>query len=117
MLYHLLYSLHDYYSFFNVFRYITLRTVYAVITALVLCLMIGPYMIELLKKYQIGQSVRSDGPSSHFTKAGTPTMGGVLILTIVALATVAWADLPNIYVWLDLAALVGFGVFGFFESL
>ncbi|HEY4619784.1 MAG TPA: phospho-N-acetylmuramoyl-pentapeptide-transferase [Nitrospirota bacterium] len=116
MLYQLLYSLHDYYSFFNVFRYITLRTVYAVITALVLCLMIGPYMIELLKKYQIGQSVRSDGPSSHFTKAGTPTMGGVLILTIVVLATIAWADLSNIYVWLVLAVLVGFGLIGFIDD-
>ena len=116
MLYQLLYSLHDYYSFFNVFRYITLRTVYSVITALVLCLMIGPYMIELLKKYQIGQSVRSDGPSSHFTKAGTPTMGGVLILTIVVLATIAWADLSNIYVWLVLAVLVGFGLIGFIDD-
>ena len=116
MLYQLLYSLHDYYSFFNVFRYITLRTVYAVITALILCLMIGPYMIELLKKYQIGQSVRSDGPSSHFTKAGTPTMGGVLILTIVVLATIAWADLSNIYVWLVLAVLVGFGLIGFTDD-
>ncbi len=116
MLYQLLYSLHDYYSFFNVFRYITLRTVYAVITALILCLMIGPYMIELLKKYQIGQSVRSDGPSSHFTKAGTPTMGGVLILTIVVLATIAWADLSNIYVWLVLAVLVGFGFIGFIDD-
>jgi len=116
MLYQLLYSLHDYYSFFNVFRYITLRTVYAVITALILCLMIGPYMIELLKKYQIGQSVRSDGPSSHFTKAGTPTMGGVLILTIVVLATIAWADLSNIYVWLVLAVLVGFGLIGFIDD-
>lgn len=116
MLYQLLYSLHDYYSFFNVFRYITLRTVYAVITALVLCLMIGPYMIELLKKYQIGQSIRSDGPSSHFTKAGTPTMGGVLILTIVVLATIAWADLSNVYVWLGLAVLVGFGLIGFTDD-
>lgn len=116
MLYHLLYSLHDYYSFFNVFRYITFRTVYAVITALVLCLMIGPYMIELLKKYQIGQSVRSDGPSSHLTKSGTPTMGGVLILTIVILATIAWADLSNIYVWLVLAVLIGFGLIGFTDD-
>ncbi len=116
MLYQLLYSLHDYYSFFNVFRYITLRTVYAVITALILCLMIGPYMIELLKKYQIGQSVRSDGPSSHFTKAGTPTMGGVLILTIVVLTTIAWADLSNIYVWLVLAVLAGFGLIGFIDD-
>ncbi|MCC7202700.1 MAG: phospho-N-acetylmuramoyl-pentapeptide-transferase [Nitrospirae bacterium] len=116
MIYHLLYSLHDYYSFFNVFRYITLRTVYAVITALVLCLMIGPYMIELLKKYQIGQFVRNDGPSRHLNKAGTPTMGGVLILIIVVLATLSWADLSNVYVWLVLAVLAGFGLIGFADD-
>ena len=116
MIYHLLYSLHDYYSFLNVFRYITLRTVYSVITALILCLVIGPYMIELLKKLQIGQFVRNDGPSSHLAKAGTPTMGGVLILIIVVLATLSWADLSNIYVWLVLAALVGFGLIGFIDD-
>jgi len=116
MIYHLLYSLHDYYSFLNVFRYITLRTVYSVITALVLCLMIGPYMIELLKKLQIGQFVRNDGPSSHLIKSGTPTMGGVLILIIVFFATLAWADLSNIYVWLVLAVLVGFGLIGFIDD-
>ncbi len=116
MVYHLLYSLHDYYSFFNVFRYITLRTVYAVITAMVLCLLIGPYMIELLKKYQIGQFVRNDGPSSHLIKTGTPTMGGVLIIIIVVLATLSWADLSNIYVWLVLAVLIGFGLIGFTDD-
>ncbi|MEK6560702.1 MAG: phospho-N-acetylmuramoyl-pentapeptide-transferase, partial [Nitrospirota bacterium] len=116
MIYHLLYSLHDYYSFFNVFRYITLRTVYAVITAMVLCLLIGPYMIELLKKYQIGQFVRNDGPASHLTKTGTPTMGGVLIIIIVVLATLSWADLSNIYVWLVLAVLIGFGLIGFTDD-
>ncbi len=116
MIYHLLFSLHDYFSFFNVFRYITLRTVYAVITALVLCLMIGPYTIELLKKYQIGQFIREDGPSRHLTKAGTPTMGGVLILIIVVLATLSWADLSNIYVWLVLAVLAGFGLIGFTDD-
>lgn len=116
MIYHLLYSLHDYYSFFNVFRYITLRTVYAVITAMALCLLIGPYMIELLRKYQIGQFVRNDGPASHLTKTGTPTMGGVLIIIIVVLATLSWADLSNIYVWLVLAVLIGFGLIGFTDD-
>ena len=116
MIYHLFYSLHDQYSFLNVFRYITLRTVYSVITALILCLVIGPYMIELLKKLQIGQFVRNDGPSSHLTKSGTPTMGGVLILIIVVLATLSWADLSNIYVWLVLAVLVGFGLIGFADD-
>src|SRR4030065_578325 len=116
MIYHLFYSLHDQYSFLNVFRYITLRTVYSVITALILCLVIGPYMIELLKKLQIGQFVRNDGPASHLTKSGTPTRGGVLILIIVVLATLSWADLSNIYVWLVLAALVGFGLIGFIDD-
>ena len=116
MIYYILYSLHDYYSFFNVFRYITLRTVYAVMTALILCLIIGPYMIELLKKYQIGQYVRNDGPSHHLSKTGTPTMGGVLIIIVVVLATLSWSDLSNIYVWLMLSVLIGFGLIGFMDD-
>lgn len=116
MIYYILYSLHEYYSFFNVFRYITLRTVYAVMTALILCLIIGPYMIELLKKYQIGQYVRNDGPSHHLSKTGTPTMGGVLIIIAVVLATLSWSDLSNIYVWLMLSVLIGFGLIGFMDD-
>lgn len=116
MIYYLLYSLHEYHSFFNVFRYITLRTVYAVLTALILCLIIGPYMIESLKRYQIGQYVRDDGPKHHLSKAGTPTMGGLLIIMVVLIATLSWIDLSNVYAWLVLFALVGFGIIGFIDD-
>lgn len=116
MLYYILYSLHDYHSFFNVFRYITLRTVYAVLTALILSLLIGPYVIEFLKKYQIGQYVRDNGPKSHLSKSGTPTMGGLLILMAVLFATLSWIDLANIYGWLVLFALFGFGLIGFIDD-
>ncbi|OGW56666.1 MAG: phospho-N-acetylmuramoyl-pentapeptide-transferase [Nitrospirae bacterium RIFCSPLOW2_12_42_9] len=116
MIYYLLYSLHEYHSFFNVFRYITLRTVYAVLTALILCLIIGPYMIESLKRYQIGQYVRNDGPKHHLSKAGTPTMGGLLIIMVVLIATLSWIDLSNVYAWLVLLALVGFGAIGFIDD-
>lgn len=116
MLYYILYSLHDYHSFFNVFRYITLRTVYAVLTALILSLLIGPYVIDFLKKYQIGQYVRDDGPKSHLSKSGTPTMGGLLILMVVLFATLSWIDLTNIYGWLVLFVLIGFGLIGFIDD-
>ncbi|OGW15546.1 MAG: phospho-N-acetylmuramoyl-pentapeptide-transferase [Nitrospirae bacterium GWA2_42_11] len=116
MIYYLLYSLHEYHSFFNVFRYITLRTVYAVLTALILCLITGPYMIESLKRYQIGQYVRNDGPKHHLSKAGTPTMGGLLIIMVVLIATLSWIDLSNVYAWLVLLALVGFGAIGFIDD-
>lgn len=116
MIYYILYSLHEYHSFFNVFRYITLRTIYAILTALILCLIIGPYMIEFLKKYQIGQYVRDDGPKHHLSKSGTPTMGGLLIIMVVLFATLSWIDLTNIYVWLVLFALVGFGLIGFIDD-
>lgn len=116
MLYYILYSLHDYHSFFNVFRYITLRTIYAILTALILSLVIGPYMIEFLKRYQIGQVVRQNGPSSHLSKSGTPTMGGLLIIMVVLFATLSWMDLSNLYVWLVLFALIGFGLIGFTDD-
>ncbi len=110
MLYYILYSLHDYHSFFNVFRYITLRTIYAILTALILSLVIGPYVIEFLKRYQIGQVVRDNGPRSHLSKSGTPTMGGLLIIMVILFATLSWMDLSNLYVWLVLFALIGFGL-------
>lgn len=116
MFYHILYSLQGYHTFFNVFRYITLRTVYAILTALILSLIIGPYLIEFLKKYQIGQYVRNDGPKHHISKTGTPTMGGLLIIMAVLFATLSWMDLANIYVWLVLFALVGFGLIGFIDD-
>src|SRR4030065_770669 len=116
MLYYILYSLHEYHSFFNVFRYITLRTIYAILTALILSLVIGPYMIEFLKRYQIGQVVRDNGPRSHLSQSGTPTMGGLLIIMVILFATLSWMDLSNLYIWLVLLALIGFGLIGFTDD-
>jgi phospho-N-acetylmuramoyl-pentapeptide-transferase len=116
MLYHLLFSLHTQISFFNVFRYITLRTIYATLTALVITFLLGPYVIRLLSKYQIGQYIREDGPKSHFSKEGTPTMGGILILFAVLTATLSWADLTNQYIWLVVLVMVGFGGIGFLDD-
>ena len=101
---------------FNVFSYITLRTVLASMTALVISFVIGPWMIRKLTAMKIGQSVRSDGPQSHLVKAGTPTMGGALILTAVAVTTVLWADLSNRYVWACLVTTVGFGAIGWIDD-
>jgi len=101
---------------FNVFGYITLRTVLAAMTALVISFVIGPWMIRRLTDMKIGQSVRSDGPQSHLVKAGTPTMGGALILTAVAVTTLLWADLSNRYVWACLATTVGFGAIGWIDD-
>ena len=87
---------------FNVFNYLTLRAMLAVITALIISFIIGPQMIRKLTAYKIGQSVRDDGPQTHLIKAGTPTMGGALILTAIALTTLLWADLTNRYIWVVL---------------
>ena len=85
---------------FAVFQYLTLRTMVSVVTALLMSLLIGPVMIARLTQAQIGQTIRDDGPSSHFSKAGTPTMGGALILVILVITTLLWGDLSNRYVWL-----------------
>src|SRR5574337_2052038 len=90
MLYHLLFPLHQTYSIFNVFRYVTFRTAGAILTALLISLLLGPALIRRLQKLQIGQSIRDDGPSGHLQKAGTPTMGGLLILASVSIATLLW---------------------------
>jgi len=116
MLYHLLYALHDQISFFNVFRYITLRTIYSTLTALLITFLLGPYVIRLLTKHQIGQYIREEGPASHYSKKGTPTMGGVLILFAVFAATLSWADLTNAYVWLVLLVTLCFGGIGFLDD-
>ena len=92
--------LSEYVSGFGVFQYLTLRTMVSVVTALVVSLLIGPRMISWLTQSQIGQQVRDDGPASHFSKAGTPTMGGALILIIISVTTLLWGDLTNRYVWL-----------------
>jgi len=101
---------------FNVFNYLTLRAVLATITAVFICLMVGPAMIRKLTLYKIGQSVRDDGPKSHLAKNGTPTMGGALILVSVTITTLLWADLSNEYVWVALLTLVGFGLIGWVDD-
>jgi phospho-N-acetylmuramoyl-pentapeptide-transferase len=101
---------------FNVFNYLTLRAVMAMLTALTISFIVGPAVIRRLTALKIGQSVRNDGPQTHLVKAGTPTMGGVLILVSVALTTLLWADLSNDYVWVALATLVSFGVIGWIDD-
>ncbi|WP_297325794.1 phospho-N-acetylmuramoyl-pentapeptide-transferase [Nitrosomonas sp.] len=101
---------------FNVFSYITLRAMLAVLTALVISFVIGPMMIRKLTAYKIGQSVRDDGPQTHLVKAGTPTMGGALILMSMVLTTVLWADLSNRYIWVVLLTTLGFGVIGWIDD-
>jgi len=101
---------------FNVFNYITLRAVLATLTALLISFIVGPVMIRKLMVYKIGQSVRDDGPKSHLTKAGTPTMGGALILISIAITTLLWADLRNRYVWVVLVVTLGFGIIGWIDD-
>ncbi|NCF43582.1 MAG: phospho-N-acetylmuramoyl-pentapeptide-transferase [Proteobacteria bacterium] len=101
---------------FAVFQYLTLRTMVSVVTALGVSLLIGPRMIAWLSRSQIGQQVRDDGPASHFSKAGTPTMGGALILVIITVTTLLWGDLSNHYVWLILAVTLAFGLIGWTDD-
>ncbi len=104
------------YSGFNVFSYLTLRTILGVLTALFISFIVGPIMIRRLSFYQIGQFVRSDGPQSHLSKAGTPTMGGTLILVAIVVATLLWADLRNRYVWVTLLVTLAFGLIGWVDD-
>src|SRR5690349_6090007 len=101
---------------FNVFGYITLRAVLSCLTALLMTFMVGPMMIRRLTSYKIGQAVRDDGPQTHLPKAGTPTMGGALILVSVVITTLLWADLENRFVWVVLAVTIGFGVIGWVDD-
>jgi len=117
MLYYLLYHvLQKYFSPLNVFRYITVRTVYASLTAMFLALVFGPWLISKLRELQIGQYIREEGPQAHKKKAGTPTMGGVLIVLSTAVPTLLWADLQNPFVLLALFALIAFAVIGFVDD-
>ena len=104
------------YRVFNVFNYITLRAVLACMTALIISFIIGPAMIRKLTAYKIGQSVRDDGPQTHLVKAGTPTMGGALVLVAVTVTTLLWADLQNRFVWVVLLVTLGFGVVGWVDD-
>ena len=118
MLYNLLVPLSDQFVAFNLFRYLTFRTGGALITALILAFFFGPALINWLRKKQrYGQPIRSDGPEGHLlTKQGTPTMGGVLILFALAVSTLLWADLGNLYVWIVLFVTIGFGAIGFYDD-
>ena len=113
MLYHLLYPLHTSLKAFNVFRYITFRAAMATLTALCVSLILGPWLIRRLQHFQIGQEIREDGPASHHAKKGTPTMGGLLILTAVVPTTLMWTDLRNSFVWIAVVAMCAFGAIGF----
>lgn len=104
--------LQHYYRAFGVFQYVTLRVVLASLTALMIALWMGPCVIQWLTQYKVGQFVRDDGPKSHMSKSGTPTMGGLLILIAISLSTLLWADLSNPYIWIVLGVMIGFGAIG-----
>lgn len=116
MLYWLSSYLQEYYHAFGVFHYITLRAVLAALTALMISVFFGPLIIRRLAKAQIGQVVRDDGPKSHYSKSGTPTMGGVLILLSITVTTILWSNLANTYVWIVLAVMLSFGAIGWVDD-
>ncbi len=105
-----------YYSGFNVFQYITMRGILGALTSLFIALLVGPALIRSLNKYQIGQTVRDDGPESHLSKAGTPTMGGLLILISVIVSTLCWADLSNRFIWVAMLVTLAFGGIGWMDD-
>jgi phospho-N-acetylmuramoyl-pentapeptide-transferase len=105
-----------YFHFFHVFQYLTLRAILGTLTALVMSLVLGPSIIRQLSSHRVGQVIRNDGPQSHFSKAGTPTMGGTLVLIAVLLSTLLWSDLSNRYVWLVLVITFGFGAIGYWDD-
>jgi len=116
MLLYLAEYLSQFNSGFSVFQYLTLRSIFGVLTALVISLVVGPIMIRRLTHHQIGQTVREDGPETHLSKAGTPTMGGALLLVAVSVSTLLWADLGNRYVWIVVIVTLLFGVIGFYDD-
>lgn len=116
MLYHLLYPLHKTFSVFNVFRYITFRTIYASLTAFLICFILGPWVIRKLSYLQIGQYIQKDGPQTHHKKAGTPTMGGILIIFSIIVSTLLWTNLTNYYIWIVLLVTLGYGAIGFIDD-
>ena len=117
MLYWLLYQkLFPYFRPFRIFRYLTFRTAFATLTALMIALFVGPYVIEKLREFQIGQYIREEGPKEHQKKAGTPTMGGVLICIAILLPTLLWSDLSNPFVWIVMGSTLAFGAIGFADD-
>ena len=116
MLFHLLYPFHTQFSALNVTRYITFRTAAASLSALAISLLLGPWLIRKLREFQVGQVIRHEGPTSHRAKAGTPTMGGLLILVAAIVPTLLWADLRNVYVWIAVLTTASFGAVGFVDD-
>ena len=116
MLFELADYLSQHFSGFNVFQYLTMRAILGALTALLISLFLGPLMIRKLSHHQVGQFVRDDGPESHLSKAGTPTMGGALILAAIVLSTLLWADLSNRFIWIVLGVTVAFGAIGWVDD-
>jgi phospho-N-acetylmuramoyl-pentapeptide-transferase len=116
MFHFLLFPLRDSFGVFNVFRYITFRAAMATLTALLVALVLGPWLIRRLRAFQIGQSIREEGPSSHQVKSGTPTMGGLLVITAAVLPTLLWVDLTNGFTWIVIAVTLAFGAIGFADD-
>ena len=116
MFYYLYLKFHAQFHLFNLFRYVTFRTAYASLTALFLSMFLGPYVIRKLKQFEVGQYIREDGPKAHQAKAGTPTMGGVLINLCIIIPTLLWADLSNPFIWLALGVTAAFAGIGFWDD-
>jgi len=116
MLFKLIYLFHSDFSWLNVFRYITFRTILATLTSLFLCFLLGQWVIGRLRHMQVGEHIREDGPPNHKEKAGTPTMGGCLILPVIIVSAILWGEWKNIYVWLMLFIILGFGMIGFLDD-
>ena len=116
MLYYFLYPLHTHFTLFNVFKYITFRTFGCLVTALVIYLIFGKLFIRFMKKWQVVQSIRNDGPQSHLKKVGTPTMGGLLILISIIISTLLWMNVTNLQTWLCVALLFLYGLIGFYDD-
>jgi phospho-N-acetylmuramoyl-pentapeptide-transferase len=116
MLYHLLFPLHGELIILNVFRYITFRSIGATVTALLIVVLLGPWFIATMKRLQVGQVVRDDGPATHLAKQGVPTMGGMLIIAAMTIATLLWARLDNLWVWLGLFITLFYGAIGFIDD-
>ncbi len=116
MFYLWLYPLHTEISFFNVFRYLSFRIIYAAVTAFIIAFVLAPPMIRKLQSLGLGQRIREEGPSGHMGKKGTPTMGGILVIFAVLMSTFLWSDISNLYVWLVMLSIVGFGLVGFVDD-
>lgn len=116
MLYHILYPLYTYSTVFNVFKYITFRSIYATITALLICLLLGPWFIGKLKRLKLKERINGYTPEKHMEKSGTPTMGGILLIAAIVIATLLWVDLSNLYVWLAMFIVLLYGAIGLVDD-